>query len=70
MKIIKLKAKNIKGLKKAEIEPNENLILVTGKNGHGKQKMAEKIRHEHTNERGKVENGLPLTLKGGETNGY
>lgn len=39
MKVIKLKAVNIKKIKTAEIEPKGNLILISGKNGQGKTSM-------------------------------
>lgn len=43
MKIVKLKAKNIKKLKEVEIEPNQNLVLVTGKNRNGKTSLLDSI---------------------------
>lgn len=39
MKVVKLKAINIKKLKEIEIEPKGNLILISGKNGQGKTSM-------------------------------
>jgi DNA repair exonuclease SbcCD ATPase subunit len=43
MKIIKLKASNIKGLKQVDIKPDENLVLVTGKNAQGKSSLLDCI---------------------------
>jgi len=43
MKIVKLKAKNIKKLKDVEIKPNQNLVLVTGKNRNGKTSVLDCI---------------------------
>lgn len=39
MKVVKLKAVNIKKIKEIEIEPKGNLILISGKNGQGKTSM-------------------------------
>lgn len=39
MKVVRLKAVNIKKIKEAEIVPNGNLVLISGKNGQGKTSM-------------------------------
>lgn len=43
MKIIKLTASNIKKLKQVDIEPDQNLVLVTGKNRNGKTSLLDCI---------------------------
>lgn len=43
MKIIKLVAENFKRLKLVEIEPNGNIVEVTGKNGQGKTSVLDSI---------------------------
>lgn len=43
MKIIELKAENIKKLKAIEIKPKENTVLITGKNGAGKSSVLDSI---------------------------
>lgn len=43
MKIIELKAENIKKLKAIEIKPTENTIIITGKNGAGKSSVLDSI---------------------------
>ena len=43
MRIIKLKAENIKRLKAAEITPTGDLIQVTGRNGQGKSSLLDAI---------------------------
>jgi DNA repair ATPase RecN len=43
MKVIKLKAENIKKLKAIEIEPKENTVVISGKNGAGKSSVLDSI---------------------------
>lgn len=43
MKIIKLQAENIKKIKAIEIEPKENMVLISGKNGQGKTSVLDSI---------------------------
>jgi DNA repair ATPase RecN len=43
MKISKLKVVNVKGIKEADIEPDGNVILLTGKNGSGKSSILDSI---------------------------
>jgi DNA repair ATPase RecN len=43
MKVIKLKAENIKKLKAVEIEPKENTVVISGKNGAGKSSVLDSI---------------------------
>lgn len=43
MKIIELKAENIKKLKAVEIKPSENLVKITGKNAQGKSSVLDAI---------------------------
>jgi DNA repair exonuclease SbcCD ATPase subunit len=43
MKIIELKAENIKKLKAIEIRPTENVIIISGKNGAGKTSVIDSI---------------------------
>jgi len=43
MKIIELKAENIKKLKAIEIKPTENVVIISGKNGAGKSSVLDSI---------------------------
>src|SRR5438270_14102611 len=43
MKIVNLKAENIKKLVAVEISPSENTVIVTGKNGAGKSSVLDAI---------------------------
>lgn len=43
MKIIKLKAENIKKIKAVEIEPRDNTVVISGKNGQGKTSVLDSI---------------------------
>lgn len=43
MKISKLKVVNVKGIKEADIQPEGNVILLTGKNGSGKSSILDSI---------------------------
>ena len=43
MKIINLQAENIKRLIAVDITPNDNLVQITGKNGHGKTSVLDSI---------------------------
>jgi len=43
MKIINLQSENIKRLKAVDITPTENLVQITGKNGHGKTSVLDSI---------------------------
>ena len=43
MKIIKLQAENIKRLKAVEIKPKDDMVIITGKNGHGKSSVLDSI---------------------------
>lgn len=43
MKIIELKAENIKKLKAIEIKPSGNTIIISGKNAHGKSSVLDSI---------------------------
>jgi DNA repair exonuclease SbcCD ATPase subunit len=43
MKIIKLKSENVKRIKAVEIEPNGNIVKITGKNGEGKTSVLDSI---------------------------
>ena len=51
MKIVSLKAENVKKLKVVEIKPDGSIVLVTGANGSGKSSVLDSIywgarRHE------------------------
>ncbi|MBT9168578.1 MAG: DNA replication and repair protein RecF [Syntrophomonadaceae bacterium] len=43
MKIIKLQAENIKRLKAVEITPKGDMVIISGKNGHGKSSVLDSI---------------------------
>ena len=43
MKIIKLYAENVKRIKAVEIQPTENVIVISGKNGQGKTSVLDSI---------------------------
>lgn len=43
MKIISLKAENVKKLKAVEITPKDNTVVITGKNGQGKSSVLDSI---------------------------
>jgi len=43
LKIVALKAENVKGLKAIEIRPDENLQVISGKNGAGKSSVMDSI---------------------------
>lgn len=43
MKIIKLQAENVKRLKAVEIMPKDDMVIISGKNGHGKSSVLDSI---------------------------
>lgn len=43
MKIIELKAENIKRIKAVEIKPKDNLVIISGKNDQGKSSVLDSI---------------------------
>lgn len=43
MKIIKLQAENVKRLKAVEITPNDDMVIISGKNGQGKSSVLDSI---------------------------
>lgn len=43
MKIINLKAENIKKIKAVDITPTDNTVVITGKNGQGKSSILDSI---------------------------
>lgn len=51
MKIIKLKVENIKGIKAVELNPQEGLVVLSGRNGQGKTSILDSISYALGGER-------------------
>jgi len=60
MKIIELKAENIKKLKAIEIRPTENTVVITGKNGAGKSSILDSIWYALTGKDSLKETSKPI----------
>lgn len=60
MKIIELKAENIKKLKAIEIKPTENTVIISGKNGQGKTSILDSIWFALTGKDSMKETSKPI----------
>jgi energy-coupling factor transporter ATP-binding protein EcfA2 len=60
MKIIELKAENIKKLKAIEIKPTENTVVISGKNGAGKSSILDSIWYALTGKDSLKETSKPI----------
>jgi hypothetical protein len=60
MKIIELKAENIKKLKAIEIKPEENTVIISGKNGAGKSSVLDSIWFAFTGKDSLKETSKPI----------
>lgn len=60
MKIIELKAENIKKLKAIEIRPTENTVVISGKNGAGKSSILDSIWYALTGKDSLKETSKPI----------